>query len=145
MTNIGPKVDEVFHCPNCLSACVDFSYVVGGDASCSACGWSGKSKELAGAPFQHNFTSPDDMMTELIRSTKVMVAKDVGPVLLDHLIKWGFITRSKDIKKMTRELGMYLSDFVKVYVQTALTTRKKLVSEEGAVGVDGGNDDHGKN
>ncbi len=138
MTSIDPKVDQVLHCPSCLSACVNFSVVVGGDASCGVCKWSGKNNELVGAPFQHDFLSSDAIVNQLISSTKVMVAKDVGHVLLDHLVKWGFITKTNDIKKMTRELGMYLAAFAEVYVKTALDVRKKIALENDKSEINGG-------
>ena len=59
---------EVCFCPQCCSAAVDYSGLVGAQASCRGCGWYGEKIDLLSVPVQHTFLTDESMVLRAVEA-----------------------------------------------------------------------------
>ncbi len=105
--------DSVRFCPQCGSASVDFSSLVGGGASCRGCGWHGQADDLLVVPIEHDFAGKEDAIISMVNDVRAFLSSELGLPWLKFLLKWGFIsadsnnvTGTIDRKKFARYLAV---------------------------------------
>jgi hypothetical protein len=116
--------DHAYFCPQCNSPSVERSSLVGGAASCKTCGWQGKSEELAEVPFEHDFSSPDQVAARFAAEFSGLIAKNLAQPIGGMLLKWGFMT----IEHMPQELGLYMRAIAAAAAKAVLETREGLTT-----------------
>lgn len=105
--------DAVRFCPQCGSAGVDFSVLVGSTAECRGCKWSGSNEELLVVPIQHDFAfGSASILTEMMNDVRRLLSNELGLPYLRFMLKWGFLegniedlSRTLDRKKFARYLA----------------------------------------
>ncbi len=129
---------EAKFCPNCGSASVDFSTLVGGEASCNACSWKGISTQLVVFPFKHEMGSEEEVARAFANDVRRVVG-DMATPLAQLLAKWGFIdakppTREDKLKLYTKELTFYITEAARAVAISFITTRQQIEMEKGRRG-----------
>ncbi len=82
--------DQMFICPECGSASVDFSSLVGGEASCSVCKWKGSKEQLLTVPFDNRMGSPHEVVVAMRNDLRRTFSESARGFII-FLIKWGFV------------------------------------------------------
>lgn len=80
---------NVYFCPQCGSAAVDYSALVGGDATCRGCKWSGPATDLLGVPMRADVS--EEQLAVFMNDLRQLLAGPNGVVYLSFLLKWGFL------------------------------------------------------
>src|SRR3972149_5419964 len=98
-----------YFCPRCGSPSIFSPLVVvvadgGNPAECRACPWKGDRKDLAGAPFKHEFQSDRDMAQSMMRTLRNVLAKSAAVPYGSFLLKWGFLAQPVS----ALQLGRYM-------------------------------------
>lgn len=117
--------DEVYLCPACGTAAIDFS-VIGSEASCRKCHWSGLGKEVLKQQFKHTHGTQEEITQAFLRDFKTMFAAHAATVVGRLLVKWGFLPATHD---MTKVLGRYLTVAAQAMVKAILEERDKIERE----------------
>lgn len=118
--------ETAYFCPSCGSPSVDHSVLVGGNASCKKCGWSGPNSELLAHDFEHDFTSPEAMVDMLVRDVSNVLVK-LAAVQLGHvLVKWGFLDATH--KDAAKHLRQYMIEAGKAMTISFVQTRERIAS-----------------
>lgn len=105
--------DSVRFCPQCGSASVDFSTLVGGQATCAGCRWKGATDDLLVVPIQHDFAlGKESIISDMMSDIRKFLAGELGLPWLKFLLKWGFLEgdinnlpKTLDRKKFARYLA----------------------------------------
>lgn len=121
--------DTAYFCTQCGSPSVERSPLVGGSAKCLSCGWSGKNEELHAVEFEHDFSSPEQIMQVFVADFSGVIAKNLAAPLGATLLKWGFIERHN----LGQELGVYMRAIATAAAHAVFATRKGLA--EGTIQV----------
>lgn len=112
-------------CPQCGSARVDFSELVGSEASCKGCGWKGSNEALlvvrgAAAALQ------GDKTAEFVNDLRQMLSGELGVVMLRFLLKWGFLKADTNNLAQTldrKEFARYLMRICKAVADALIEER----------------------
>jgi len=114
--------DTSYFCPNCGSAAVNRSFLVGGSAKCDACSWTGVNEELLSVKFEHPFNSPEQVMDAFASEFKLMLGKHLAKPFGQMLLKWGFL----DSNNIADLLPKYLTNAAVAMVKSVIETRKNI-------------------
>lgn len=124
--------DSVKLCPQCGSASVEFSALVGGRADCKGCRWHGNSEELLVVPIQHEFVNKEEILVTILNEARQLLAGEFGLAWLKFLIKWGFVQADPtnvagtvDRKKFSR----YMAAIGTTIISALITERARQVQE----------------
>lgn len=120
--------DKIKMCPECGSASVEFSVLIGGSASCKKCGWSGTKEELLTSVISHDFSSPDQVISLFARDIRDMVGKVMAKPLVSLLAKWGFFTKPSDVKLTTKETTLYIQTAARAMAVALFQTREFIAT-----------------
>lgn len=124
MSELQLPTDEVRFCPDCGGARVDFSSLVGGDASCKGCGWKGSRDDLLVVPIRHDYMGKDHLLLAMMSDVRSMMAGQLGVPYLKFLLKWGFLEAdvnnlkgTLDNKKFSRYLATIAHSVLKALIE----------------------------
>ena len=116
--------DEVRFCPGCGGARVDFSSLVGGEATCKGCGWKGSREELLVVPIKHDYMGKDHLLLAMMSDIRSMLSGELGVPYLKFLLKWGFLEAdvrnlkdTLDNKKFSRYLAVIAHAVLKAVIE----------------------------
>jgi hypothetical protein len=118
--------DTAYFCPACGSSAVSRSVLAGGAACCDSCKWSGKNEDLHAVPFEHDFSSPEQVMQVFAAEFKSLVGKHLAQPLGAMLLKWGFLDR----ETLALALPIYLTNAAASMVKSIFETRQKIETGE---------------
>jgi hypothetical protein len=82
--------DTMYVCPDCGSASVEFSNLVGGKARCTVCNWEGTKEQLLSVPFDNRRGSPNEVVVAMRNDLRRTFSESARGFIL-FLIKWGFV------------------------------------------------------
>lgn len=111
-------------CGQCGSPAVDASTLEGGEASCRACGWKGKSDALLLHPFQHDFLSNEQMLSTFTRDVKGLFTQEFTQSFLRMLLKWGFLGTAEP-----KIAAKFLGNACRAIVLSVIETREIIAKE----------------
>ena len=126
--------DTVYICPDCGSASVEFSGLIGGVASCKVCPWSGIREKLLAVPFI-NATGDQggEQAVMAIRSDVRRIIREDAPDFVKLLIRWGFVEATqKDGKvyvKNQQQVVRYMNAIANQVFIGMIEERKKIEVE----------------
>ena len=118
--------DTAYFCPGCGGSAVNRSALVGGTANCETCKWSGKNEDLRAVSFEHDFSSPEQVMHVFASEFKGVVASSLARPFGALLLKWGFIQR----ETLMEALPVYLTSAVGAMVKSVFDTRQRIETGE---------------
>lgn len=137
--------DSVRFCPQCCSASVEFSELVGGDGKCKGCGWSGLATDLLVVPIEHDFAGKEDVIVSMVNDVRAFLAGELGLPWLRFLLKWGFlsgdpqnIVATLDRKKFAKYLAVLGQSAVASLIAER-ARQSEAAAKEGKVGGDAAN------
>lgn len=84
-------MSEMFVCSTCGSPSVEFSSLVGGAASCKACGWVGSREGLASIPVKQSGLLDADQTFLAMYNDFRKIVRTMAPPLTHFLVQWGFV------------------------------------------------------
>jgi hypothetical protein len=116
--------DKAHFCPRCASASIVVSQLVGSDARCEICGWTGPSHELATFHFSHDFSSPDAVANAFFLDIRQLLSVNMCVSLGRLLMKWGFLDSLQP-----QILARYVAAVAKA-IATALIQERQQVEKE---------------
>lgn len=125
--------DSVRFCPQCGSANVDFSTLVGGSSSCKGCSWKGSADDLLVVPIQHDFVlGKESIITDMMNDIRKFLSGDLGLPYLKFLLKWGFL--EGDIENLAKTLdrkkfARYLATIGHAVLTAVIAERARLARE----------------
>lgn len=122
---------KIRFCPQCGSAKVTFSELIGGVAKCGVrtCLWEGTTDELLAVPISHEFLSEESMMIQLMNDLRLMFSGELGVPYLKLLLKWGFIKANANDLANTLDrkiFARYLAAIARGVLTTILEERAKI-------------------
>lgn len=122
--------DVLYVCPDCGSPSLEYSSLVGGSASCTACGFAGSKDKLLVIPGElRGKEETFAAMRNDLRQTFGRAASDFGR----FLIKWGFLDakQTRDGIKVDnpRQLARYMTVIAKETFIAVINERKKIEEE----------------
>lgn len=124
--------DQMYVCPECGGASVDFSGLVGGAAECRVCGWVGTRDRLLSVPFDNRMGAPGEVMVAMRNDLRQTYAKAASG-FLRFLIKWGFVPavdRNGTIEVTDRKLVVrYMNAISKASLNAIFEERQKVDRE----------------
>lgn len=122
--------DALYVCPECGSASVEFSSLVGGSASCSVCGWAGEKRQLLTVPFDNAMGSPLEVMMAMRNDIRKAFASS-SREFIHFLIKWGFLP-SAERHSFTVDPKMairYMNAIAQACLSSIFEERQKIETE----------------
>lgn len=115
---------NMYVCPDCGSALVEYSTLVGGEARCGACEWQGPSSELLAVAVHGN----EDQVFQAIRTDlRSIFAKTASEWAL-FLGKWGFVPQTGG-RLDTAVLTKYLTHIAGGVLEAIFRLRQELEKE----------------
>ena len=131
---------QAYFCPQCGSPSIVTPLTIvtengGSPAECKACPWKGDRKDLAVAPFKHEFKSDEDIAQNMMRDLRNVLAKSAAVTYGKFLLKWGFL----DQPISALQLARYMDSIAQAVVRTIIETRTAMAEEKSRerVGVPG--------
>lgn len=124
--------DALRFCPDCGSAGVEFSTLAGGSASCKGCSWKGRTEDLPLIPVRSDLGTSETVLLQIVNDLRRIMSKDMGVVLLQFLLKWGFVSGDPSKIKETvnvKEFSRYLSTITRMIVAGIMEERSKIERE----------------
>jgi hypothetical protein len=111
---------------------VDYSSLVGANATCRGCNWKGTSTELLVVPIKHEFLADEHIIRDMMSGMRQLLAGELGLPYLKFLLKWGFLegdiaraAATIDRKKFAR----YIAAIAQAILMAIIDTRAKLATE----------------
>jgi len=83
--------DVMYVCSTCGSPSVEYSALVGGEASCKACGWSGSRDDLSGVPVQKGGILDEQQTLLAMYNDFRKIFSANAKEFAQFLVKWGFV------------------------------------------------------
>lgn len=121
--------DSVLFCPQCMSATIDASSLIGGGASCRACLWKGKKEDCIHKSINHQFTSQEEIFRAFSRDVQLLVA-EFGAVPIGRMLrKWGFLTDGPDGKPDATILTRYVRAIARGIASEIVKEREAIEKE----------------
>lgn len=118
--------EEVAFCPQCGSARVDVSVLVGGKCQCRTCEWSGTSDDLFYYQRDVSGAVGIDAVTRYSYDVRNTIARETHEPIGKLLLRWGFIDEKVD----PHELGRYLNAIARVTAIAIVETRDQIAAEK---------------
>lgn len=119
---------ETCFCPNCGSARVDTSALIGGMCSCRSCGWHGSSGELCRYEHKTQLLDGSDAITRYSLEMRNLVAKKMSLEFGRFLVRWGFLP-DKGVDAAV--WGRYMNAIARAVAVAVIETRDQIESEAG--------------
>lgn len=121
---------ELYLCPVCGSPSVEFSVLVGGNASCKACDWKGSKDELLSTPV-HSEAGDQERVLLAIQSDLRSIFGRTATDWARFLVKWGFVSHEKVPSSPTpeinrKELASYLTVMGQAVLRAVFDHRASL-------------------
>ena len=126
--------DKLRLCPQCGSASVNFSSLVGGSATCRACHWEGRTEDCFTSDVHHvGGTAESTALAFSNDYRKLFQSKSFAVDLVRFLVRWGFVSAvdsgsgiSLDNKLALRYINAIAQSGLKAIIQE----REKIELEE---------------
>lgn len=118
--------DLSYFCPTCGTPSIETSQLIGSNAKCLGCGWSGSKEDLAVHRFTHGFTSEEDVQRAFVADFKQLMGEYIAVPLAALLMKWGFFSGAAPTPK---ELTRYIVVMSKASI-TALLEERAVIEKE---------------
>jgi len=119
-------------CPECASAMTECSGLVGGSASCGACGWKGKREDMLTVPFAAQMGNPTELFITMRNDLRSLVSVNATH-FLRFLVKWGFIPavqRGDKIEILTTTWATrYMNVIARGVLLAVIEERQKIEKE----------------
>lgn len=120
-------------CAECGSASVDYSHLVGGDASCRVCSWSGRREDLVVIPVRQEGLSDDNQVFMTMYQDFRKIFRDSALPFTRFLVKWGFVDAVKRGEKLNiqkpEHVVRYINAIFQASMKSLLETRETLDKE----------------
>lgn len=116
--------DTAYFCPNCGSPTIQRSSLAGGNASCDSCQWTGTSTDLHKVDFEHDFSSPDQVIERFAAEFKGVIGQHLALPLGSMLLKWGFLERDH----LAADLGIYMRAIAAAAAKAIFETRQGIAT-----------------
>lgn len=123
-------ITEAYFCPKCGSPGVDCSALIGGQASCRMCDWSGPTTDLTNHVFRQENGSEDQIARMFLTEIKNLVGSDFAVPMGKFLLKWGFL----DQPVSAGDLARYLTSVARAVANAVLVERQELEKERISAG-----------
>jgi len=118
------------YCPTCGSAHIQFSELVGTEASCNTCNWKGLKEELYDVPFSHSFRGKEGLSDEFANEVRrLMENQDFAVSFIKFLVRWGFIT-STEKATLVAEAAKYMSSAARAIANAVVAVRANTEKEK---------------
>jgi hypothetical protein len=121
--------DSVLFCPQCLSATIDASSLIGGSASCRTCQWQGKKEDCSHKNINHQFTSQEEIFRAFSRDVQLLIAEFGAQPIGRMLRKWGFLTDGPDGKPDAVTLTRYVRAIARGIAYEIVKEREAIEKE----------------
>lgn len=125
--------DEMYVCPDCGSASVEFSGLAGGVAECNVCSWAGTRERLLNVPFDNRMGSPLEVAKAIridLRRAFAVTSKE----FVRFLVKWGFVPaveRGGQIEVANQKTAVrYMNVISQATLKAVLEERQKIEAEK---------------
>lgn len=128
--------DQMYVCPECGSASVDFSGLVGGVAECRVCKWVGKREQLLSVPFDNRMGSPVETMLAMNNDLRRAFSSGAAN-FIRFLIKWGFVPavqRGENIEVSNKKLAIRYMNVISRATLIAIFDERQKIDKERANG-----------
>ncbi len=128
MTDKQP--DEAFviahNCPNCGSSNLRISPL--GPVTCLSCAWQGTQEQLVAFASTAMTQQQHDLLVEgMARSLREMLSKNLAPVLLQFLVKWGFMDQAQlSTPQFQKDFLTYLNNIGHDLTASIVRTRAEI-------------------
>lgn len=142
MSRTSPVIsDKVYICPDCGSPAVTASALAGGAGECRRCPWKGQVEDLLVVPIEHTLGSAEEMKRAFHGELKNLFAKSFGVLLLQFLVRWGFVGKPPKLgsqphimKPYTALVGRYVEAAARGAANAILETRDAIEIDRRAGG-----------
>lgn len=129
MTDIKNPDDEfviAHNCPRCGSSNLRTSPL--GQVTCLSCTWQGTQEQLVAFASTAMTQQQHNMLVEgMARSLREMLSKNLAPVLLQFLVKWGFLDQGQlHTPQFQKDFLTYLNNIGSDLVASIVRTRAEL-------------------
>lgn len=124
--------DSVLFCPQCMSATVDASSLVGGLASCRTCQWKGKKEDCVHKSIEHQFASQEEIFQAFSRDVQLLVAEFGAKPIGRMLRKWGFLVDGPNGAPDVEVLKRYVRAIARGIASAIVKEREALEKEASA-------------
>lgn len=113
-------------CPNCGSSNLNISPL--SHATCLSCAWQGTHDQLLAFSATVMTQQQHDMFEQAMsKDIRGMLAKVLSPVLLQFLVRWGFLDKSEvETKQFREDFLVYLNNMGRAVVASIINTRSEL-------------------
>lgn len=122
----------VYFCPECGSASLEKSELVGGMAECKACSWTGTTDQLLASPVPEGYEEQHQLFMDMLRDLRRLLAhnaKDYGALL----VKWGFAdlqTGKKGYSLNPKQFARYMSAIGRAMLTALIEEHQKMEAEK---------------
>jgi hypothetical protein len=123
--------DVAYFCPECGSASIEYSGLVGGMATCQVCKWMGSREQMVGYAFQHDFADGDEAVQFMLNDLRKVFAA-ASKLYGEFLMKWGFLDMKqtkRGVELNTKQLSRYVASMALATFKSILETRNKMEQE----------------
>lgn len=128
------QTQTVYVCMSCGSPAVEYSPLVGGEASCRACGWSGSREGLGAIPVRKDgLIGGESTFTSMYNDFR-KVFQASAPNSVAFLVKWGFIPaeqKGMKVEVSDKTLALkYVNGIFQGALRGLLETRDRVEREK---------------
>ena len=122
--------ESCYLCPTCGTSSVDYGELVGSQASCRICKWSGSKEDLINAPFAHTQGGSVGISLELFNDLRRVISVTAFMLPFSHFLeRWGFIDRSASKAELVRSLSRYTSAVARSMIKAVIEEREAIEKE----------------
>lgn len=125
--------DQMYVCPECGGASVDFSSLVGGKATCTVCNWEGTKDQLLSVPFDNRMGSPNEVVVAMRNDLRRTFSESARGFLV-FLIKWGFVPavdRAGSIEVSNQKMAVrYMNTIAAASLNAIFELRQTIAKEK---------------
>ena len=116
--------DVAYFCPECGSASIEYSELVGSLATCKVCDWTGPQEKLVAYQFHHDFADGTEALRCMMNEMRHIYAA-ASKMFGEFLLKWGFL----DYKQTNKGLEINTKQLARFMAAAAQSTLKAIVAE----------------
>jgi len=125
------KRSVAYFCPECGSASIDYSVLVGGNATCKTCGWVGSNEKLVAYQFSHDFNDDAEALHYLMNDVRKVYGA-ASKLFGELLLKWGFLDykqTKEGIQLNPKQLARYMAAAAQASLRAIIAEREKMEKE----------------
>jgi len=125
------NVKTVYFCPECGSASLDLSEIIGGLSRCKACAWEGHNSQLVATPIPAELEGDERTFMEMIADLRKLLgynAKEYG----SFLVKYGFAELKQSRKGVVlnpKQMARYMSAIGRAMLLSLIEERSAMEKE----------------